>query len=95
MAADYDGCDPYASKGRVSIILQLEGSFKNAHDKGEVEAFSSDQAVLVGQVIARDSGKRYFLSQELFSFEPFCSGGEARRCGYPASGSPSGMTAYG
>jgi ABC-type amino acid transport substrate-binding protein len=40
-------------------------------DKGEVDAFSSDQVVLIGQVIARDSGKQYFLSQELFSFEPF------------------------
>jgi len=40
-------------------------------DKGEVDAFSSDQVVLIGQVIARNSGKQYFLSQELFSFEPF------------------------
>jgi glutamate/aspartate transport system substrate-binding protein len=40
-------------------------------DKGEVDAFSSDQVVLIGQVIARDSGKQYFLSQDLFSFEPF------------------------
>jgi ABC-type amino acid transport substrate-binding protein len=40
-------------------------------DKGEVDAFSSDQVVLIGQVIARKSGKQYFLSQELFSFEPF------------------------
>ncbi len=40
-------------------------------DKGEVDAFSSDQVVLIGQVIARDSGKQYFLSQALFSFEPF------------------------
>ncbi|MEE9159216.1 MAG: amino acid ABC transporter substrate-binding protein [Gammaproteobacteria bacterium] len=40
-------------------------------DKGEVDAFSSDQVVLIGQVIERDSGKKYFLSQELFSFEPF------------------------
>ncbi len=40
-------------------------------DQGEVDAFSSDQVVLIGQVIARDSGKQYFLSQELFSFEPF------------------------
>jgi len=40
-------------------------------DKGEVDAFSSDQVVLIGQVIARDSGMQYFLSQELFSFEPF------------------------
>lgn len=40
-------------------------------DKGEVDAFSSDQVVLIGQVIERNSGKQYFLSQELFSFEPF------------------------
>ncbi len=40
-------------------------------DEGKVDAFSSDQVVLIGQVIARDSGKSYFLSQELFSFEPF------------------------
>jgi ABC-type amino acid transport substrate-binding protein len=40
-------------------------------DKGEVDAFSSDQVVLIGQVLARNSGKQYFLSQELFSFEPF------------------------
>jgi glutamate/aspartate transport system substrate-binding protein len=40
-------------------------------DKGEVDAFSSDQVVLIGQVIARKSGKHYFLSSELFSFEPF------------------------
>lgn len=40
-------------------------------DKGEVDAFSSDQVVLIGQVLARQSDKDYFLSQELFSFEPF------------------------
>jgi ABC-type amino acid transport substrate-binding protein len=40
-------------------------------DNGEVDAFSSDQVVLIGQVLARKSGKKYFLSQELFSFEPF------------------------
>jgi ABC-type amino acid transport substrate-binding protein len=40
-------------------------------DNGEVDAFSSDQVVLIGQVIARQSDVRYFLSEELFSFEPF------------------------
>ncbi len=40
-------------------------------DKGEVDAFSSDQVVLIGQVIARNKEKKYFLSEELFSFEPF------------------------
>jgi ABC-type amino acid transport substrate-binding protein len=40
-------------------------------DKGEVDAFSSDQVVLIGQVIARRGEKKYFVSPELFSFEPF------------------------
>lgn len=40
-------------------------------DKGEIDAFSSDQVVLIGQVIARKGEKQYFLSEELFSFEPF------------------------
>ncbi len=40
-------------------------------DKGEVDAFSSDQVVLIGQVIARKKEKKYYLSEELFSFEPF------------------------
>ena len=40
-------------------------------DEGKVDAFSSDQVVLIGQVIARKSGKDYFLSEDLFSFEPF------------------------
>ncbi len=40
-------------------------------DKGEVEAFSSDQVVLIGLVIVQKSEKQYFLAEELFSFEPF------------------------
>ncbi len=40
-------------------------------DKGEVDAFSSDQVVLIGQVVARATGGQYFLSEEMFSFEPF------------------------
>ena len=40
-------------------------------DKGEVDAFASDQVVLIGQVITRNSGKDYYLTEELFSFEPF------------------------
>ena len=41
-------------------------------DKGEVDAFSSDQIVLIGQIIIREnSEKKYFLSKKLFSFEPF------------------------
>ena len=40
-------------------------------DEGKVDAFSSDQVVLIGQVIARNKPQDYFLSGELFSFEPF------------------------
>jgi len=40
-------------------------------DAGDVDAFASDQVVLIGQVITRESGKEYSLSQELFSYEPF------------------------
>ena len=37
----------------------------------EVDAFSSDQVVLIGQVLARSGEQKYAVSQELFSFEPF------------------------
>jgi ABC-type amino acid transport substrate-binding protein len=50
---------PSASEGMVLL------------DNGEVDAFASDQVVLIGQVIARTSSKQYYLTQELFSFEPF------------------------
>ncbi len=53
----------------VPVPSAMEGM--DLLDKGEVDAFSSDQVVLIGQVLARKSGKKYFLSQELFSFEPF------------------------
>ncbi len=42
-----------------------------ALDKGEVDAFSSDQIVLIGQIIVRKKKEHYYLSKELFSFEPF------------------------
>tara|TARA_R110000822_G_scaffold159476_24_gene299494 strand:+ start:22630 stop:23436 length:807 start_codon:yes stop_codon:yes gene_type:complete len=40
-------------------------------DKGEVAAFSSDQVVLIGSVISRSAPDQYFLSPQLFSYEPF------------------------
>ena len=53
----------------VPVATATEGM--DLLDNGEVDAFSSDQVVLIGQVIARQSDVRYFLSEELFSFEPF------------------------
>jgi len=40
-------------------------------DAGTVDAFSADQVVLIGLVLSRPSEKKYFLSGELYSFEPF------------------------
>ncbi len=41
-------------------------------DKGEVDAFSSDQVVLIGHIITRDKGRqKYHLLRDTFSFEPF------------------------
>ncbi len=40
-------------------------------DKGEVDAFSSDQVILIGQIITRSGGNKYFLSPQMYSFEPF------------------------
>lgn len=40
-------------------------------DKSEVDAFSSDQVILIGQIISRNGDDLYSLSDQLFSFEPF------------------------
>lgn len=53
----------------VPVNSATEGM--EALDKGEVDAFSSDQVVLIGQALARKTEKKYFLSEEMFSFEPF------------------------
>ena len=53
----------------VPVLSAIEGM--TLLDEGKVDAFSSDQVVLIGQVIARNKPQDYFLSGELFSFEPF------------------------
>lgn len=53
----------------VAVATANEGM--DLLDQGEVDAFTSDQVVLIGQVILRGSDVAYYLSEELFSFEPF------------------------
>ena len=53
----------------VPVTSAVEGM--TLLDKGEVDAFSSDQVVLIGLIIARNTETKYFLSEELYSFEPF------------------------
>jgi ABC-type amino acid transport substrate-binding protein len=40
-------------------------------DAGEVSAYAADQVGLIGQIIERAETSRYFLSPEIFSFEPY------------------------
>jgi len=39
--------------------------------KGEVAAFSSDQIVLIGLVVTHKDGKKFAVTEKVFSFEPF------------------------
>jgi len=48
-----------ASKGMELVI------------KGEVDAFSSDQIVLIGLVVTHKNPKQFAVSDKVFSFEPF------------------------
>lgn len=40
-------------------------------NKGKVDAFASDQIVLIGQIIEAPFPKRYWLMDETFSYEPY------------------------
>ena len=39
--------------------------------KGEVDAFSSDQVVLIGLALSHDGPEKFVIADELFSLEPF------------------------
>ena len=52
----------------VPVSTALDGMIML--DKGEVDAFSSDQVVLIGQVVSRVTGGQYFLSEENDLSEP-------------------------
>ena len=42
-----------------------------ALQEGKVDAFSSDQVVLIGLILTSDNPKTFVVSNQLFSFEPF------------------------
>lgn len=39
--------------------------------KGEVDAFSSDQVVLIGLALSHEGSEKFVISSDVFSFEPF------------------------
>jgi glutamate/aspartate transport system substrate-binding protein len=42
-----------------------------ALESGDVDAFSSDQVVLIGLVVSQESPEKFAIADELFSYEPF------------------------
>ncbi len=53
----------------VAVASAAEGV--KALREGKVDAFSSDQVVLIGLVLASDDPKMFAVGNQLFSFEPF------------------------
>jgi glutamate/aspartate transport system substrate-binding protein len=53
----------------ITVTDRTEGM--NRLNKGSVDAFASDQIVLIGQVIESLYPKQYALMNETFSFEPY------------------------
>ena len=55
---------------KVVAVASREEAMKQL-DAGQVVAFASDQIVLIGQIIRSADPKKYGLSRELFSYEPY------------------------
>lgn len=53
----------------VSVTDRSEGMAQL--NRGDIDAFASDQIVLIGQVIEALYPKRYSLAEETFSYEPY------------------------
>ncbi len=53
----------------ISVKSAAEGM--NAVVKGKVDAFSSDQVVLIGLATTHENPKQFAIAKKLFSYEPF------------------------
>ena len=53
------------------IVVDSASEGMDLVTKGEVAAFSSDQIVLIGLVVTHEDGKKFAVTEEVFSFEPF------------------------
>jgi len=55
---------------KVVAVANREEGMKQL-DAGQVAAFASDQVVLIGQIIQSADPRKYSLSNDLFSYEPY------------------------
>jgi glutamate/aspartate transport system substrate-binding protein len=53
----------------VEFVTTGEG--KRALEKGEIDAFTADQVVLIGLVLTSEDRTKFAVLPELYSFEPF------------------------
>jgi len=54
----------------VKIVSSREEAM-NRLNRGDIDAFASDQIVLIGQIIEATNPKKYTLLDETFSYEPY------------------------
>jgi len=53
------------------VIVGSREEAMNRLNRGDIDAYASDQIVLIGQVIGATNPKRYSLLDETFSYEPY------------------------
>ena len=53
------------------VIVGSREEAMNRLNRGDIDAYASDQIVLIGQVIEATNPKRYSLLDETFSYEPY------------------------
>jgi ABC-type amino acid transport substrate-binding protein len=53
------------------VAMESAAEGVKALQEGKVDAFSSDQVVLIGLILTSDNPKTFVVSNQLFSFEPF------------------------
>jgi glutamate/aspartate transport system substrate-binding protein len=53
------------------ILVDTDSEGMSLLNDGKVDAFASDQVVLIGQIVQSENPKGYALSQDLYSFEPY------------------------
>lgn len=53
------------------ILVDTDSEGIRQLDAGKVQAFASDQVVLIGQIVNSGDPESYVLSEDIFSFEPY------------------------
>jgi ABC-type amino acid transport substrate-binding protein len=53
------------------VMVDTDSDGMRMLDEGKVQAFASDQVVLIGQIVNSGDPESYSLSEDIFSFEPY------------------------